>query len=376
MNLKNYILESQEPENLPEILDFVTNIISQYTDSLSDLSDYSESGFKKWCEDNGIGDMDWDDDAKKNFYKLCDTALSNMKDTDDSVKESFEILDLNILLEAAPNNDSQNSPKFSKEDAQKLLKQARDEVWSGMKTYGKKKATNWSGDQLNKLADKIMVSIKNKKTSSAEEYANAGISAGKAFSKVPGIGKALAGISALSGPQVALITVSVAAVAAGTVVAVRQIKKKKNEKILAGVKAKVEEYKKSGDTEKAKFYGDFYEKLKKTCLDDKGKPRVSPDLDKLPEKDRDMFSTLYNRIKKNKNIIKAGKTSASKEHVVKDKDGSEIHARRKKTGIGMTYVRMKDGKEIGYATKDEFRAAKSSNESYTGLSDFIRESVE
>lgn len=376
MNLKNYILESQEPENLPEILDFVTNIISQYTDSLSDLSDYSESGFKKWCEDNGIEDMDWDDDTKKNFYKLCDTALSNMKDTDGSVEESFEISDLNILLEAAPDKDSQNSPKFSKEDAQKLLKQARDEVWSGAKTYGKKKATTWTGDQINNLAGKIMTDIKNKKTSSVENYANAGISAGKAFSKVPGIGKALAGISALSGPQVALITVSVAAVAAGTVVAVRQIKKKKNEKILAGVKAKVEEYKKSGDTEKAKFYDDFYQKLEKTCLDDKGKPRVSPDLNKLPEKDRELFSTLYNRIKKNKNIIKAGKTSTPKEQVVKYKDGSEIHARRKKTGIGMTYIRMKGGKEIGYATKDEFRAAKNPNESYVGLSDYIRESVE
>jgi len=42
----------------------------------------------------------------------------------------------------------------------------------------------------------------------------------------------------------------------------------------------------------------------------------------------------------------------------------------------MTYVRMKDGKEIGYATKDEFRTTKSSNESYVGLSDYIRESVE
>ena len=167
-----------------------------------------------------------------------------------------------------------------------------------------------------------------------------------------------------------------AAVAAGTVVAVRQIKKKKNEKILAGVKAKVEEYKKSGDTEKAKFYDDFYQKLEKTCLDDKGKPRVSPDLNKLPEKDRELFSTLYNRIKKNKNIIKAGKTSTPKEQVVKYKDGSEIHARRKKTGIGMTYIRMKGGKEIGYATKDEFRAAKNPNESYVGLSDYIRESVE
>ena len=88
-----------------------------------------------------------------------------------------------------------------------------------------------------------------------------------------------------------------------------------------------------------------------------------------------MFKTLYNRIKKNKNIIKAGKASAPKEQVVKDKDGSEIHARRKKTGIGMTYVRMKDGKEVGYATKDEFRKAKGANESYVGLSDYINESI-
>ena len=141
MNLKNYILEAKEQENLPEILDFVTNIISQYTDSLSDLSDYSEENFKKWCEDNGIGDMGWDDKAKKSFYSLCDAALKNIKDhsdSDDSVEESFEIPDLNILLEAALNKNSEDSPKFSKEDAQKLLKQAKDEVWSGIKTYGKK----------------------------------------------------------------------------------------------------------------------------------------------------------------------------------------------------------------------------------------------
>ena len=56
------------------------------------------------------------------------------------------------------------------------------------------------------------------------------------------------------------------------------------------------------------------------------------------------------------------------EVVVKDKDGSEIHQRSKKNGEGNTYVRIKDGKEIGYASKEDFqkaqqRKAKKQNES-------------
>ena len=165
-----------------------------------------------------------------------------------------------------------------------------------------------------------------------------------------------------------------AGAAAGTVVAVRQVKKKRNEKIIAGVKAKAEEAEKSGDKEKAKFYNDYYQNLKKSCLDDKGNPRVNPDLSKIPEKDRAVFTSLYNRSKKNKNIKKLGSKSLKGEQVIKDKDGSEIHARPKKHGIGKTYVRIKDGKEIGYATKDEFRAARK-NESYTSLSEYLIESL-
>lgn len=57
-----------------------------------------------------------------------------------------------------------------------------------------------------------------------------------------------------------------------------------------------------------------------------------------------------------------------KEEVVKDKDGSEIHQRPKKNSKGNTYVRIKDGKEIGYASKEDFqkaqqRKAKKQNES-------------
>lgn len=45
------------------------------------------------------------------------------------------------------------------------------------------------------------------------------------------------------------------------------------------------------------------------------------------------------------------------EVVVKDKDGSQIHQRAKKVGDGYTYVRTKGGKEIGYASKEDFQRA-------------------
>ena len=67
-----------------------------------------------------------------------------------------------------------------------------------------------------------------------------------------------------------------------------------------------------------------------------------------------------------------------KEKVVKDKDGSEIHARPKKNGDGTTYVRTKNGKEIGYANKEDFQKAqkrKAQNESLlSNLNKFIYES--
>jgi len=75
------------------------------------------------------------------------------------------------------------------------------------------------------------------------------------------------------------------------------------------------------------------------------------------------------------NYHKSKNQKEKKEEVVKDKDGSEIHARSKKTGNGATYVRTKNGKEVGYASKEEFQNAKKKNESYSGLSNFLKESL-
>ena len=45
-------------------------------------------------------------------------------------------------------------------------------------------------------------------------------------------------------------------------------------------------------------------------------------------------------------------------------------------GKGITYVRKKDGREIGYATKDEYMKAKAQkNESYISLKNFIIEQL-
>lgn len=61
------------------------------------------------------------------------------------------------------------------------------------------------------------------------------------------------------------------------------------------------------------------------------------------------------------------------EHIVKDSDGSEIHARSKKNQRGTTYVRIKNGKEVGYATKEEFLKAKKNNIKNESLENLIVE---
>lgn len=63
---------------------------------------------------------------------------------------------------------------------------------------------------------------------------------------------------------------------------------------------------------------------------------------------------------------------SKEEQTVKGKDGSEIIARPKKTDSGSTYIRKKNGKEVGYATKDEFmKAKKNAKEGLLPLSDYL-----
>ena len=154
------------------------------------------------------------------------------------------------------------------------------------------------------------------------------------------------------------------------------------------MKASIESEK---DPEKKKELEKNYENLMKSMYNKKGKIRIDPDFSDISDKN---FQKNFSKIMQDKNLRKTGKEyikkngsdflefdrehAASKEQpkeqVAKAKDGSEIHARRKKTGHGMTYVRTRNGKEIGYATKSEFRATRK-NESYVWLSDYINESI-
>lgn len=96
----------------------------------------------------------------------------------------------------------------------------------------------------------------------------------------------------------------------------------------------------------------------------------------LQEADPDAWKQAENDFKSD---IKSSKSKDKpKEEVIKDKDGSEIHARAKKTGNGSTYVRIKNGKEVGYASKEDFikakkRKAANESSSMKSLTDFIRE---
>lgn len=190
------------------------------------------------------------------------------------------------------------------------------------------------------------------------------------------------------GPKKTAIIAGIATVAAIAAATTIHIMRKRNEAAIAGMKASIESEK---DPEKKKELEHNYENLMKSMYNEKGKIRIDPDFSDVPDKN---FQKNFSKIMQDKNLRKTGKEyikkngsdflefdrehAASKEQpkeqVAKAKDGSEIHARRKKTGHGMTYVRTRNGKEIGYATKSEFRAAHK-NESYMGLSDYINESI-
>ena len=72
------------------------------------------------------------------------------------------------------------------------------------------------------------------------------------------------------------------------------------------------------------------------------------------EQKPDLYSKAEKDVKKE---IKFKDSSKEEEVVVKDSDGSQIHQRAKKVGDGYTYVRTKNGKEIGYASKEDFQRA-------------------
>lgn len=194
------------------------------------------------------------------------------------------------------------------------------------------------------------------------------------------------------GPKKTAIIAGVAIAAAAIAATTVHIMRKRNEAAIAGMKASIEAEK---DPEKKKELEKNYENLMKSMYNKKGKIRIDPNFSDVSDKDfqknfskimqdKDLRKVGKEYIKKNgsdflefdRNRIKKDNTSNEepKEQVIKDKDGSEIHARRKKTGHGMTYVRTRNGKEVGYATKSEFRAARK-NESYVGLSDYINESI-
>lgn len=193
------------------------------------------------------------------------------------------------------------------------------------------------------------------------------------------------------GPEkVALGAAIVGTVALTTAVAVHTARKQ-NEKFLAGLKARSEQ---ADDPRIRKEYEKHYQDALKAMYKDNGKVRIDPDFSKIPEESRKSFIKIYDS---GKDLRKMGKeyikkngsefleydrdhTASStkkepKEQVVKAKDGSEIHARRKKSGHGMTYVRTKNGKEVGYATKDDFRRARQ-NEGMISLKDALLESFE
>ena len=193
------------------------------------------------------------------------------------------------------------------------------------------------------------------------------------------------------GPEkVALGAAIIGAVALTTAVAVHTARKQ-NEKFLAGLKARSEQ---ADDPRIRKEYEKHYQDALKAMYKDNGKVRMDPDFSKIPEESRKSFIKIYDS---GKDLRKMGKeyikkngsefleydrdhTASStkkepKEQVVKAKDGSEIHARRKKSGHGMTYVRTKNGKEVGYATKDDFRRARQ-NEGMISLKDALLESFE
>ena len=186
------------------------------------------------------------------------------------------------------------------------------------------------------------------------------------------------------------IVLGVAATAAIAIASYRHIKKKRNEKMLAGLKDRAEN---ASDHKTRKEYKNFYDSMLNSLCKDNGRMRTSPKMSKIPKEYRKDFEEMYKSAYNDKSLRKEGRKyikdngsdfiqydrsrreSTPKEQVAKAKDGSEIHARRKKSGHGMTYVRTKNGKEVGYATKDDFRRARQ-NEGMISLRDALLESFE
>lgn len=406
--INNFIFESEKDEKnkaFTGVLIYLLSIVNEYMQTHEDSSEIEsflkEKNYLEDLKETNFSDKEKDiseDDIIKSVKNMLDKLY---KEDTDKVNESISSNE--ILLEK-DEEDKQKaietlvnaSENVSANDFHSTLQKEREKMKQNEKETSKKAGrkfvstmTLW-GAGLGAM--KAVFGLNAAAATGALQTVLAGTSFGTAAG---GTAIAVAGSAGIF----ALGAAGASAVIAGSGAAVIKVKRKNRDKDLAGLQsmvdnesdpAKKEELQKkldifskahvtnTGQTRFSPFFGNLdkdeikeYQSIAKNVKDNKdalrkeGKKYIEKHGDSWKDKIHNVAKTNYEEKhpKKNKNAEKE-----PEEVIVKDRDGSQIHQRAKKVGDGYTYVRTKGGKEVGYASKEDFqkaqqRKAKKQNES-------------
>ena len=406
--INNFIFESEKDEKnkaFTGVLIYLLSIVNEYMQTHEDSSEIEsflkEKNYLEDLKETNFSDKEKDiseDDIIKSVKNMLDKLY---KEDTDKVNESISSNE--ILLEK-DEEDKQKaietlvnaSENVSANDFHSTLQKEREKMKQNEKETSKKAGrkfvstmTLW-GAGLGAM--KAVFGLNAAASTGALSTVLAGTSFGTAAG---GTAIAVAGSAGIF----ALGAAGASAVIAGSGAAVIKVKRKNRDKDLAGLQsmvdnesdpAKKEELQKkldifskahvtnTGQTRFSPFFGNLnkdeikeYQSIAKNVKDNKdalrkeGKQYIEKHGDSWKDKIHNITKTNYEEKhpKKNKNTEKE-----PEEVIVKDRDGSQIHQRAKKVGDGYTYVRTKGGKEVGYASKEDFqkaqqRKAKKQNES-------------
>ena len=389
---------SNNDKSKQELQSFIGSTVEAYMESIDDPSEYSPENFKKWCEDNDISNLKMDEKTQNIFYELCNKAIKATIDKEDEGVDDDMDQAADEFDDSLDGSDEQHE-SYIPVILNMIVEDGATKVAAGA---GAAAAAAGIGSKVAQIGMANKLAAINSATKLGYNPAMVdffGAHAGPAAQFASsGLGQTLLA----SGPQLMAIAGGIAAIAA-TVALVRHAKRKRTEKMTAGLKKQIESEK---DPKRKAELQKNYDNMMKACYDKNGKPRPHPKMKDIPKEDRKAFKDSYNEMRKDKTLKNVGKSylknggkdalkqdlakidkiskkdrkNAEKaETTVKDKDGSEIIARKKKNGSGSTYVRKKNGKEIGYATRDEFQAAKKAAKeslSRKSLSDYLLESLQ
>ena len=163
----------------------------------------------------------------------------------------------------------------------------------------------------------------------------------------------------------ALIAGGAAIAALGvTAMIAHKLKKKRTEKMAAGLKDQLDNEK---DPEKKKELQKTYDNMMKACFDDKGNALARPKLKNLSKDDRKSFKASYNKLKSNKDLkakgkelIKSGKYKPSEEALKNKNSSSDNNQEKDEEGniVKQEEITDKNGKKKKVTTHTGPRGGK------------------